>query len=78
MREYFLDWAFDEDEHNNYKFLIECSIHSFKIGDRVKLTVGGRSQHYFGSVTHISSDGIIVHTDTSIDISEYYSIERII
>ena len=77
MEELYLDWGFDEDEKQNYKFEVERSSHNFKIGDRVKLTRGVSSQKilHYGSIIHISNDSITVHTDTPIDISEAYSIE---
>ena len=77
MQEFFLDWTFDEDTQNNYKFLVEQSSHGFTIGDRVKLTVFGASKSLYGSIIHISKDGIVVHTDSPVDISESYSIESI-
>ena len=72
----YLDWAFNEDEKNNYKFEIKRSEHCFTLHDRVVLCVFGRPDCCLGTILKIENNGIIIHTDDSIDISESYSITK--
>lgn len=75
--EIYLDWSYNEDERNSYKFEVKRSEHSFSLGDRVRLCVVGRPDCCLGTIEGIEEDGIIIQTDNSIDISESYSMELI-
>ena len=72
-----LDWDFDEDAQNNYRFTLDKGSHCFKEGDRIRLCVCGRSHCQLGSVLSVDEDGITVHTEEWLDISESYSLERV-
>lgn len=73
----YLDWGFDEDESYRYKFSIMKSDHDFTIADKVWLCVDGRPEYQYATIAEILYDGIIVQTFNSLDISEAYSIKKI-
>ena len=71
----YVDWDFNQDERNNYKFGVNRSEHQFTPGTRVKLTVLDRPDSQYGTVIKVEDDALIIHTDEWLDISEEYSIE---
>ena len=73
----FLDWGFNEDALHDYRFTLDKGSHCFKEGDRIRLCVCGRSHCQLGSVLSVDEDGITVHTEEWLDISESYSLERV-
>ena len=70
----YLDWSFDDDESQNYKFMVNRNEHQLQQGDRVKLTVFVRPDYQFGNIIKVEDDCIFIHTDEWLDISEEYSI----
>ena len=77
IKEAFLDWSFDEDVKQNYRFTLDKDLHCFQPGDRIRLCVCGRPHCQLGSVLSVDEHGIVVHTDERLDVSESYSLERI-
>jgi hypothetical protein len=73
----YLDWGFDEDESYRYKFSIMKSDHDFTIADKVWLCVDGRPECQYATISKVLEDGIIVQCFGSLDISEAYSIKKI-
>ena len=73
----YLDWSFDDDEQRNYKFVVKSSEHKLLPSTRVRISVIGRPMHQCGTVLRVEDDGIIIHTDEWLDISEEYAIELI-
>lgn len=70
----YLDWTFNEDEFNRYKFRIKKSEHDFTPKDKVLLCVDGRPDYHEATLVKVFDDGIVVQTLTSLDVSEAYSI----
>ena len=70
----YLDWTFNEDEFNRYKFSIKKSEHDFTPKDKVLLCVDGRPDYHEAALVKVLDDGIVVQTLSSLDISEAYSI----
>lgn len=73
----YLDWSFDQDEHNVYRFSVDRKTHSLEENDRVVLTVDGRDNSQLGVILQVEDDGLLVHTDEWLDISEAYSIRKV-
>jgi hypothetical protein len=73
----YLDWSFDEDERHNYKFVVKSSEHKLLPSARVRISVIGRPMHQFGTVLRVEEDGVVIHTDEWLDISEEYSLALI-
>ena len=72
----YLDWSFDQDEQNIYRFYVDRKTHCLKEKDRVVLTVDGLNTTQFGEILQVEEDGLIVRTDDGLDISEAYSIKK--
>ena len=72
----YLDWSFDQDEQNIYRFSVGRKTHCLKEKDRVVLTVDGLNTTQFGEILQVEEDGLIVRTDDGLDISEAYSIKK--
>ena len=77
IKEAFLDWSYNEDVKQNYRFTLDKDLQCFQPGDRIRLCVCGRPHCQLGTVLSVGERGIIVHTDKRLDISESYSLERI-
>lgn len=73
----FLDWEFNQDEQNIYRFFADRKTHCLKEKDRVVLTAEFRDVSQLGEVLKVEEDGLLIHTDEWLDISEAYSIEAI-
>lgn len=73
----YLDWGFDQDAQNIYRFFADRKTHSLKEKDRVVLTAEFRDVSQLGEVLKVEEDGLLIHTDEWLDISEAYSIEAI-
>ncbi len=73
----YLDWSFDEDERHNYKFVVKSSEHKLLPSARVRISVIGRPMHQCGTVLRVEDDGVIIHADEWLDISEEYSLALI-
>jgi len=73
----YLDWSFDEDEQHNYKFAVKRTEHELPPSARVELCRIGQPISQLGTVLRVEDDGIIIHTDKSLDITEEYSIKQI-
>lgn len=74
----YIDWEHDDDENNNYLFELNGIEHNIYPNDRVMLGIYGRPQYQIGTVMQCSANGLLIHTDWSLDISESYSIELIV
>lgn len=77
IQQAYLDWSFDEDEQHNYKFAVKSSKHDLQPTARVELSRIGQPISQLGTVLRVEDDGIVIHTDESLDITEYYSITQI-
>lgn len=77
IRQAYLDWSFDEDEHNNYRFVTKGIEHDLYPSARVELCRIGQPLRQRGIVLRVEDDGIVIHTDETLDITEYYSIALI-
>ena len=75
IKQAYLDWSFNEDAQRNYKFAVKSTEHSLPPSARVQLTRIGQPISQLGTVLRVEDDGIIIHTDEWLDISEEYSIE---
>lgn len=73
----YLDWSFDQDEQNTYRFSADRKTHGFVEKDHVVLTVEGWSASQHGKILQVEDDGIIVQTDEWLDTSEAYSIAAV-
>lgn len=73
----YLDWEFNQDEQNIYRFFADRKTHSLQEKDRVVLTAEFRDVSQLGEVLKVEEDGLLIHTDEWLDISEAYSIEAI-
>lgn len=73
----YLDWSFDQDVQNIYRFTVKREAHAFKEGERVILTIDGNKASQFGEILKVEDDGIVVKTDEWLDISEVYSIKGV-
>ena len=74
----YLDWSFDQDAQNIYRFAVARETHELKEGERVVLTVDGKYASQRGRILKVEEDdGIVVKTDEWIDISEVYSIKGV-
>lgn len=73
----YLDWSFDHDEQNIYRFSVDRSTHGLEENDRVVLTVDGGDTSQLGEILRVEDNGILVHTDEGLDISEAYSIKKV-
>ena len=73
----YLDWSFDHDAQNIYRFAVVRETHELKEGERVLLTVDGKYASQCGRILKVEDDGIVVKTDEWIDISEVYSIKGV-
>ena len=71
----YLDWPFDQDAQNIYRFAVVRDAHGFKVGERVILTIDGNKASQFGEILKVEDDGVVVKTDEWLDISEAYSIK---
>ena len=74
VNEVFLDWGFDEDAQHNYRFSLVHSAHLFEPGVHVRLRTVGRAETCYGTVLSVDGDGIVIHTDDGLDITESYSL----
>lgn len=73
----YLDWSFDQDVQNIYRFVVVRDAHGFKEGERVLLTIDGTKASQYGKILKVEDDGIVVKTDEWLDISEVYSIKGV-
>ena len=73
----YTDWSFNEDEQQNYRFVVKRDVHGLHPSDRVRISRIGLPLSQYGTVLRVEDDGIIIHTDEGLDISEEYSIELI-
>lgn len=74
----YLDWGFDLDAQNIYRFFADRKTHGLEEKDRVVLTVEDRDDvSQLGEVLKVEEDGLLIHTDEWLDISEAYSIKAI-
>ena len=73
----YLDWSFDQDEQNIYRFSVDRKTHGLEENDRVVLTVDGGDTSQSGEILRVEDNGILVHTDEGLDISEAYSIRKV-
>ena len=71
----YLDWSFDQDVQNIYRFPVVRETHELKEGERVLLTVDGKYASQRGRSLKVEDDGIVVKTDAGLDLSEAYSIK---
>lgn len=78
IQQAYLDWSFDEDEQHNYKFAVKSSEHDLQPTAKVELSRIGQPISQLGTVLRVESDGIIIHTDEWLDITEEYSIKQVI
>ena len=73
----YLDWTFDQDKQNIYRFSVDRKTHDLEEDDRVVLTVDGGNASQLGEILRVEDDGLLVHTDEWLDISEAYSIKKV-
>ena len=73
----YLDWSFDGDEWHNYKFVAKSCEQKLLPSARVRISVIGRPMHQCGTVLRVEDDGVIIHADEWLDISEEYSLALI-
>ena len=72
----YIDWGYDEDEKRNYKFTIPKEAHKFVSGEKVVIcTRVSPEEKIQGTVIACKDDGLIIHANESIDITDDYSIE---
>lgn len=73
----YLDWSFDLDKKNIYRFSVDRKTHSLVEKDRVVLTVDGGNTSQLGEILLVEDNGLLIHTDGFLDISEAYSIKEV-
>ena len=72
----YIDWGYDEDEKRNYKFTIPKEAHKFVSGEKVVIyTRVSPEEKIQGTVIACKDDGLVIHANESIDITDDYSIE---
>ena len=72
----YIDWDYDEDEKHNYKFTIPKEAHKFVSGEKVVIYARVAPEEKIqGTVIDCHDDGLIIHANESIDITDDYSIE---
>lgn len=72
----YIDWGYDEDEKRNYKFTIPKEAHKFVSGEKVVIyTRVAPEVKIQGTVIACKDDGLVIHANESIDITDVYSIE---
>ena len=72
----YLDWSFDEDEKLNYKFMIPKEAHKIPKGEKVLIRpCVAPEERISGTVIDCVDDGLIIHADQWIDITDDYAIE---
>lgn len=73
----FLDWAFNEDEQQNYMLVVEGIKDILQVGDQIILKVFGRpSNDMPAKIINVGDGYIIVHTEEDLDITEEYDIYK--
>ncbi|MCR5758875.1 MAG: hypothetical protein K6G39_00790 [Bacteroidales bacterium] len=72
-----LDWGFNQDAQNIYRYFADRKTHGLEEKDRVVLTAECKDVSQLGEVLKVEEDGLLIHTDEWLDISEAYSIEAI-
>ena len=70
------DWDFDDDSNGRYKFTIKRSDHALAVGDKVAVRYLVDGEELQATVDEVLDDGIILKTGW-IDITEFYSVEKI-
>lgn len=70
----YLDWAFDEDNLQNYKLVTNGMDNVLSEGDIIVLKVHGRPEKSYAKVLRVGDNHIIVHTEKWFDIFEEYDI----
>ena len=75
----YTDWDYDEDEKHNYKFSIPRAAHKIAKGERVFIRpCVDLEEEIPGTVIDCVDDGIIIHAEKWVDITDDYAIEVII
>lgn len=73
----YLEWGFDEDNLQNYKFVVDNASGLFVVGDEIILKVFSRP--YEGmkdKVLDVDDNSMVVHTKGNLDIMEEYDISK--
>ena len=72
----YIDWDYNEDEKHNHKFTIPKEAHKFVSREKVVIHAHVAPEEKIqGIVIDCQDDGLVIHTDESIDIFDDYSIE---
>lgn len=75
----YTDWYYDEDENHNYKFSIPKNAHKITKGENIFIRpCVAHEEQISGTVIDCVDDGIIIHAEKRVDITDDYSIEVII
>lgn len=71
-----VDWSYDGDNHHNYKFSIPKNAHKITKGENVFIRpYVAHEEQIPGTVIDCIDDGIIIHAEKWVDITDDYSIE---
>lgn len=74
----YIDWGYDKDENQNYKFSIPKAAHKITKAEKVFISSCiSPEEEISGTVIDCHDDGIIIHTDKWIDITGDYAVEAI-
>ena len=72
----YIGWDYDEDEKCKYKFMIPKEAHKFVTGEKVLISpCVTPEERISGTVIDCVDDGLIIHADQWIDITDDYAIE---
>ena len=73
-----IDLNHDDDENHKYKFLIPQNAHTIRKGEKVIVSpCVDLEKKISGTVIDCHDDGLVIHTDKRIDITDDYAIEEI-